>query len=194
MSSSRPGVSINGRIADATGRVPRALQLEYGTPGATHRGQLSSFRSDGTFEIADRGLEPAPVTLLARGDTDDGPVVGLLTVALAEGPNDVDVVVGTPGTISGRVVMEGGIAAGARLALVRTGFQPLGEPDRPIELAPNGSFEAAQLIGEYRVRVDEPRGWTVTSIRRRGIRRAQHSLTVGNGEEIDGVEILIGPR
>jgi hypothetical protein len=188
-------ISIRGRITDATGRVPRMLQLQYGTPGASHRGMLSSFGPDGTFEIADRGLQPGQVTLMVRGDTDEGPMVALQTVAVVDGPNEVDVIVGKPGEIRGRVSMPGGApltAVNARLALVRNGFQPLGESDRIIDIAPDGWFEATHVIGEYTLRVDVPAQWTIKSVRRRGIRVANDRLIVGNGDTLDNVEIVIG--
>ena len=190
-------ISVRGRIADATGRVPRTLQLEYGTLGTSHRGLLSSFGPDGTFEIVDRGLQPGPVTLMARGDTDEGPVVALTTTGIVDGPNEVDVVLGKPGEIRGRVSMAGGApptAVSIKLALVRSGFQPLGESDRIIDIAPDGWFEATDVIGEYALRVDEPAQWTVTSVRHRGLRVANERLIVGNGDTLDDIEIIIGPR
>jgi len=189
-------VSIRGRIADAAGRVPRMLQVEYGTPGTSHRGLLSSFGPDGTFEIADRGLQPGPVTLMVRGDTDEGPVVALTTIAIVDGPNEVDVVLGKAGAIRGRVTMADGApltSVNARLSLVRSGFQPLGESDRIIDVAPDGWFDETGVIGEYALRVDEPSQWTVTSVRRRGLRVANNRLIVGNGDTLDDIEIVVGP-
>ena len=93
--------------------------------------------------------------------------------------------------------MDGGVpltAVGARLALVREGFAPLGAADDVIEIAPDGWFEADNLIGEYRVRVDEPQRWTVKAVRRRGIRVANDRLVIRNAEILDELEILIGPR
>jgi len=193
----RRALSITGRIADAAGHVPRMLQLEYGTPGASHRGMLSSFGPDGTFEIEDRELQPGPVTLMVRGDTDEGAVVALRTVAVADGANEVEVIVAKPGEITGRVSVQGGApltAVSVRLVLMRRGFQPLGESDRIIEIAPDGWFEAPNVIGEYGLRVDEPAQWTVKSVRRRGMRVANDALIVGNGETLDDVEIVIGQR
>ena len=80
------------------------------------------------------------------------------------------------------------------VALMRKGFQPLGEADQTIEVAPDGWFEATNLIGEYGVRVDRPQGWIVRSVRRRGVRLPNDRLIVGNAEVIDEIEILIGER
>jgi hypothetical protein len=77
---------------------------------------------------------------------------------------------------------------------MRRGFQPLGESDRIIEIAPDGWLEAPNVIGEYGLRVDEPAQWTVKSVRRRGMRVANDALIVGNGETLDDVEIVIGQR
>jgi hypothetical protein len=190
------GLLIRGHVTDAVGRVPRTLQFEYGTPGTNHRGVLSTFGPEGAFEIRDREIQPGQVTLMVRGESDEGPLVALRTVAVADGPNEVDVVLGKPGEIRGRVSMAGGVqltAASVKLALVRSGFQPLGESDRIVDVAPDGWFEATHVIGEYGLRVDEPVQWTVTSVRRRGLRVANERLIVGNGETLDDIEIIIGP-
>ena len=59
--------------------------------------------------------------------------------------------------------LEGGVPlgpVGARLALVREGFTPLGASDDVLDVAPDGWFEAGNLIGDYyRVRLDEPQRW-----------------------------------
>ena len=188
---------IAGRVVDALGQVPRTLQLEYGVPGATHRGLLSVSSSDGRFQIRDHAIEPGPLTIIGRGENDDGPMIGFLTLTTIDGPNDVEIIVDKPGGLRGRVLMEGGLpltALGARLALVREGFTPLGASDDVTEIAPDGWLEADNLIGEYRVRVDEPQRWTVRGVRRPGIRVANNRLVIRNAEILDAVEILIGPR
>ena len=192
-----PGVSVAGRVVDASGQVPRALQLEYGVSGATIRGLMSVSSPDGRFEIRGGGIAPGPLTIMARGETADGPVIGVTTLMTIDGPNDVEIVVGKPGALRGRVSMEGGVlltAVGARLALVREGFTPLGASDELIEVAPDGWLEAANLIGDYRVRVDEPQRWTVKAVRRRSLRVPNDRLVIRNGETLDDVEIVIGPR
>jgi hypothetical protein len=189
--------SITGRIVDTSGPVPRALQIEYGVPGATHRGLLSTLSPDGRFQIRDRAIVPGPLTIVGRGENDDGPLIGVLTLIAIDGPNDVEVIVGAPGGVRGRVSMDGGAvpAVGAvRLALVRDGFTPLGASDDVIEVAPDGWFEAGNLIGDYRVRVAEPRGWTVKAVRREGRRVATDRLAIRNAEILEEVEILLGPR
>jgi Carboxypeptidase regulatory-like domain len=189
--------SVSGRVVDAFGQVPRLLQLEYGVPGATHRGLLSVSNPDGRFHIREGGIVPGPLTIIGRGENDEGPVIGFLTLTTIDGPNDVEIVVSKPGGLRGRVSMEGGVpltAVGARLALVREGFTPLGASDDVIEIAPDGWLEADNLIGEYRVRVDEPQRWTVKALRRRGLRVANDRLVIRNAEILDEIEILIGPR
>ena len=191
------GFSLAGRVVDALGQVPRMLQLEYGMPGATHRGLLSVLAPDGRYQIRDGGIVPGPLTIIVRGENDDGPMIGLVTLTTIDGPNDVEILVGKPGSLRGRVSMEGGLAltgVAVRLALVREGFTPLGASADVIEIAPDGWLEAGNLIGAYRVRVDEPQQWTVKAVRRRGMRVANDRLVIRNAEILDELEILIGPR
>jgi hypothetical protein len=196
-STTAGGFTVGGRIVDASGQVPRTLQLEYGVPGATHRGVISVFSPDGRFQIRDPGVMPGPLTFLGRGENDEGSMIGLLTLTTIDGPNDVEVVVGKPGGLRGRVLMEGGVPltpVGVRLTLVREGLTPLGASDDVIQIAPDGWFEAGDLIGDYRVRVDEPQRWTVKAVRQRGKRVTNDLLAIRNAEVLDELEILIGPR
>ena len=184
---------IAGRVVDSLGQVPRAVRVEYGVPGATHRGTLSVSSPDGRFRVRDPGIVPGPLAIVARGESDDGPMIGLLTLTTTDGPNEVELVVGKPGGLRGRVSMEVPVSDNPRLALVREGFTPLDTSDEAIGIAPGGWVEAGNLIGEYRVRVDEPPAWTVKAIRRRGTRLKNDRLVVPNAEIIDEIEIVIGP-
>jgi hypothetical protein len=189
--------SITGRIVDASLQVPRILHVEYGVPGDNHRGLVTVFDSDGRFRVRDQRIKPGPLVFLAHARNDDGPLMAHVAVTTVEGPNEVEIVVGQPGGLRGRVSVEGGIpvgGAGTRLALVREGFTSLGAADEVIEAAPDGWLEADGLIGEYRVRVDEPQVWAVKAIRRRGLRLPGDRLVIRNAETLDDLEILIGPR
>jgi hypothetical protein len=173
--------SVGGRVVDVLGQVPRALQLEYGVPGSTHRGLLSVSSPDGRFHVRDHGIVPGPLTIIARGENDGGPMIGRLTWTTIDGPNDVEIIVGKPGGLRGRVSMERGVpptTVGLRLTLVREGF----------------TLEAGNLIGEYRVRVDQPDQWTVKAVRRSGTRVTNDRLVIRSGEVLDELEILIGSR
>jgi hypothetical protein len=186
--------SVAGRVVDVLGQVPRVLQLEYGVPGSTHRGLLSVSSPDGRFHLRDRGIVAGPLTIIARGENDDGPMIGLLRLTTIDGPNDVELIVGKPGGLRGRVSMESGIplpAEGLRLTLVREGFIPFSAFDDVIEIAPDGSFEAGNLIGEYHVRVDQPNQWRVTAVRRNGTRITNDRLVIRSAEILDELEILI---
>ena len=189
--------SITGRIVDDSLQVPRILQLEYGVPGDNHRGLVTVFASDGTFRVRDQRIKPGPLVFLAHARNDAGPLVARVAVTTIDGPNDVEIMVGKPGGMRGQVSVDGNIpftSTAARLALVREDFTPLGASDDVIQVAPDGWIEAEDLIGEYRVRVDEPQMWTVKTIRRRGLRVPGDRLVIRNGEILDDLEILIGPR
>jgi hypothetical protein len=191
------GFSVAGRVIDVLGQVPRPLQLEYGVPSSRHRGLLSISSPDGRFHIRDREIVPGPLTIIARGEIDNGPMIGVLTLATIDGPNDVEIIIGKPGGLRGRVLIDRGVPqtpVGLRLTLVREGFSPFGAFDDVIEIAPDGSFETGNLIGEYRVRVDQPQQWTVKAVRRSGIRVANDRLVVRSAEILDELEILIGSR
>ena len=191
------GFSITGRIVDASLQVPRILQLEYGVPGDNHRGLVTVFASDGSFRVRDQRIKPGPLVFLAAARNGTGLLAGFVAVTTIDGPNEVESVVDKPGGLRGRVSMDGSIpftSAGARLALVREGFTSLGASDAAIEVAPDGWIEADGLIGEYRVRVDEPQMWTVRTVRRRGLRLRNDQLVIRNGEILDDLEIVIGPR
>jgi hypothetical protein len=124
-------------------------------------------------------------------------MVGLMTLMTTDGPNEIELVVGKPGGVPGRISLQGGVpltGVGVRLTLVREGFAPLDAEDHVLDVQPDGWLEAGDLLGEYRVRVDEPQRWTVKAIRRRGLRVPNYRILIRNAEILDDFEIVIGPR
>jgi len=122
-------------------------------------------------------------------------VVDFALIQAVEGVNPLHLVVGTPGALRGRVVLERGALPpqSVQLALLPIGLTPLGVSDRVVAVTSDGWFEADGLIGEHRMELRAPRpGWTISTIRRNGQRL--NSVVLARGELLDDLEVVIAPR
>jgi hypothetical protein len=190
--------SVSGRLIDERGHVPRALEIEYGYTERAYRGLLPVKDVEGRFNLHDGQLRSGPLMLFAHGETDQGLVVGVTTATLIEDiDSSVDLVLGSPGRIRGRVLLPADVAGPPsrfRIAFHHAGFAPLGAIDQIIEASPDGWFTAENLLGEYRVRVLAPAAWTVRALRNgRSPMDADH-VVISQGETIDDLEVVVGPR
>ncbi len=119
---------VTGALTDPQGRAPRAFEVEYGSAAGPHRGMLVVREGDGRFAIDDGRLQTGPLTLFARAELDGRVLVAFAIVDLGVRPTHVDLVLGRPGIVRGRVVPAAGgaaLPAGVRLALAYAGFAPL---------------------------------------------------------------------
>lgn len=188
-------VTLKGQAVDETGAVPGNLRIEYGTPGSSYQGLYSVRDPAGSFTITDNRIPPGPVAVFASGETDRGSVMDLVLIQAVEGTNHLDLIVGTPGALRGRVVLERGALPlqSVQLALVPLGLTPLGVSERVVAVTPAGWFEADGLIGEHRLELRDSRpGWTIATIRRNGQRL--NSVVLSRGELLDDLEVVIAPR
>lgn len=193
-----PPYTVTGRVTDQYGGVPRAVQIEYGHDGGGHRGLFTVKAPDGQFVIDDAQLEPRRLTLFARGDSDEGPLMAMTTIDLVEGgSNEVQVTLGPPGLIRGRIVTATGSAVlptGIQLRLVPVGFRPWSPGDGPIDLgAGAGRFVAEHLLGNYRIEVVAPREWMIQAVEYRGQRLDSDRFEVLHNDVLD-VDVIIAPR
>jgi hypothetical protein len=187
--------SINGRVFWPEGVAVKNLVIEYGGPDNVHHGIWYVSDPGGLFTV--EGASRGTYVLLARADTSTGPLIGLAaTDVFNDSVQDVRVTLRQPGTIEGRLVIEG--ATGPDPATLRvTPTQTLLtlSPLYPVvEATPDGSgrFAMPQLLGEFTIAVRGlPPGWRVRRVARSGVALPDNHVTVLPGERVNGIEVVI---
>ena len=188
--------ALSGRISWPDGVEVANLVIEYGGPNAIRRGIWSVSDPGGLFTI--EGVAQGTYVLLARGETRDGPLLGLVSTDVALGSvEDIRLPLRTPGVIEGRIVIEGTTKtplAGLRVTPVHALLTL--SPVYPVEAASvseDGRFELRHLAGEYGFAVQGlPPGWRVKRVTRGAPPAAADRIVVGAGERVTGVEIVVG--
>jgi hypothetical protein len=188
--------ALSGRISWPGGVEVDDLVIEYGGPNALRRGIWYVSDPGGLFTV--EGVAQGTYVLLARGETRDGPLLGLVSTDVALGSvEDIRVTLRTPGAIEGRIVIEGN----ARTPLTDLRVTPVHalltlSPVYPIEdaaVAEDGRFELRHLTGEYGfVARGLPPGWRIKRVMRAGQPATGDRVVVGAGERVTGVEIVVG--
>jgi hypothetical protein len=180
--------AIIGHVTDEQGLTPRAVEVEYGNEGGSHRGlnTLKDGRPD--FIIDDRQLLSGRVKLFARAESEHGPVVAVRTIEPGSGPRYVEILLRPPGKVEGRFVINNGVTALPPINGVKfipDGFMPFSERDREVSVDASGVFDAEGLVGRYRIDVQLPAGWVIKRMERDGRTLEDPALEIAEGDRID---------
>jgi hypothetical protein len=191
--------SVSGRVFWPVGVAPGAISIDFGDPAGTRSGVWYLSDPGGLFTLM--GIPPGPLTVLARAESDQGPLLGLATTIVAvDSVEDVRVVVDRPGTVSGRVVYEGGGGARGNRATSIVLVQKLLKVSAlyPVPEAPlgqDGRFEIREALGEYEIELRGlPSGLTITRILRGGVALRANRIAVAGGETVDDLEVVVAAR
>lgn len=186
---------VSGRVVDPNGRPLENVAIEFGH---------ARMRADNVWTLTDPGglftldrVAPGSIVLRARGDSPDGPLVGVAAVVLAiESTQDLRIEMREPGRVRGRIVAPGAaLPAGLRVSLVPTLLRPSAlYPAEEMPVDASGAFEARGTIGEHEVTVlGLPAGWGLRSMHPRsggnpallwlnpGDRLAEITVEIGRG-------------
>lgn len=188
--------TVTGQIVVPGGATDVGVQL-LSNFGRTLRA-LSFEPRDGTLRA--EAIDAGYYVVWARamdGDT------ALAAWQLVDVVNDVELqplVLVATGTVRGRVraapgrvALHGATTVGSVLSAFGDGFEILGERDAPV--AADGFFELTGVFGPRRFVVRGlPPAWEVLDIRVGGTSVLAAGITVGGGDVIDGVEVIVGPR
>jgi hypothetical protein len=187
--------SISGRVLWPDGVAVENVVIEYGGPDNVRHGIWYVSDPGGLFTV--EGVSRGTYVLLARADTSNGPLLGIAaTDVFNDSVQDLRLTLRQPGTIEGRLVIEG--AAGPDPATLRlTPMQMLLtlSPVYPVvEATPDasGRFTLTQLLGEFTMTVRGlPPGWRVRRVTRSGAVLTDNSVTVLPGERVTGIEVVM---
>jgi hypothetical protein len=188
--------SISGRVFWPVGVAVDNITIDYGDPEGTRSGMWLVSDPGGLFTLS--GIAPGALTLLARGETDQGTLIGIAsTEVTVDSVEDVRIVVDRPGVIAGRIVYEGNVPQPSRATSI-VGVQKLLKvsalypvPESAVDS--NGRFELAGTIGEYEFALDGlASGLAIKRITRNGRSLPMNRINVAAGETIRELEIVVG--
>lgn len=187
--------TVSGRVYWPDGRQIENLSIEYGAPTNPDMGIWYVFDPGGLFTI--EGAPGGVMMLLARADSPAGPLIGMSSTDVSGHVEDVRIDLEIPGTLAGRVVFDGPRPLGElRVRLMHTLLRV--SPLYPLEdaaVAADGQFHVSQARGQYSFAVTgAPDGWRVRRVRQHGRPLPNDRVTVGAGEAVSAVELVVGPE
>jgi hypothetical protein len=185
--------TVSGRVYWPEGRHPGTIAIEFGGAGALRSGIWYVTDPGGVFTL--EGVPPGPLVLLAHADSKDGRLIGLAATDVNGHVEEVRIALDRPGTVSGSVVPERGTArvGHGRIALVHTmlDLSPI-YPAADAAIGLDGRFEVGGLLGTYTFELkDAPRDLRVTRVLRDGRVLPGNRITIGPGEVIGNIEIVV---
>jgi hypothetical protein len=188
--------SISGRVLRPDGANVDNVAIEYANLSA-HRSGLWTVPEPGDlFTIT--GVPQGTVVLLARADSAQGPLAGLVsTTVSADDVEDLEIRLGPPGTIEGRIVYEADVPHPARATRValRQRLLPVSPlyPTPEGEVGADGRFRMTNALGVYEFDLSAlPAGSRITRVTVNGRDIPNGRIQIASGETIGAVEIVVG--
>lgn len=189
--------SISGRVSWPDGANATNVAIEYGGPDEVHGGVWYVSDPGGLFTI--EGASRGTYVLLARAETPQGPLIGIASTDVAnDSVQDVRLVLGPPGTVEGRIVVDGTATidvttlrvAPRQMLLTPSPIHPAAEG----EVDGTGRFSVPDLLGDYNLAVTGlPPGWRVRRVTKGGAQVAGDRVRVHTGEKVMALEVVVGP-
>lgn len=186
--------NVSGRIYWPVNTAPENLTIEYGDAVDTRSRVWYVSDPGGLFTLL--GVPPGPLTLLARGETGQGPLLGLATTDVSvDAVQDVEITIDRPSAVTGRVRVDGAAAPPAGLVVTLTQrllrVSPL-HPTTEGAVDSGGRFEVTGLLGEYEIGVRGPGSVPrVARVVRNGITLPSNRIRVGGGEVVTGLDVVL---
>lgn len=188
---------VAGLVAAENGQALQNVRLEYYAPGSGPFSVIVPVSAEGRF-IAD-GVG-TPVTLLARGDTNTGTLVGVMQLESTNAFENIMLVLGPSARVFGRLVFEGERPPRDPPMYVQVATQ-WARPDGTNATAgvarvdDDGRFHIENVIGDCRVGViGLTPDWEVKDVFRDGTLLHERLLVLHPGEVVDDLAIMIGRR
>jgi len=190
--------AVSGRVLWPVGVAIENISIDYGDPGGTRSGVSLVADPGGLFTLL--GIAPGPLTLLARAETDQGPMLGIASTEVSvDSVEDVRIVIDRPGVIAGRIVYDGNVPQSSRATsivamqtlLKVSAIYPV--PESTVDA--NGRFELTGTIGEYEFELDGlATGLAIRRVTRNGRPLPMNRIGVAGGDTIRDLEIVVGQQ
>lgn len=188
--------SIAGRIEWPDDITAENIVIEYANLTAQRTGLWTVPEPGDLFRIT--GVPRGTVVLLARGDSNRGPLAGLVTTEInVDEIDDLELHLGIPASVEGRVVYEPDVPASARANQISLKQQLLPvSPLYPVPESPignDGRFRLTNALGDYDVVLAGlPAGVRVVRVLQSGREIPNGRIRVGLGDTLTGLEVVVG--
>ena len=188
--------SISGRVSRPDGTNVENVAIEYANLTAQRSGLWTVPDPGDLFTIA--GVPQGTVVLLARADSDRGPLAGVVSTNVSmDDVEDLEVRLVTPGTIEGRIVYEVEVPPSARATRVVMRQRLLSvSPLYPVpesSVSADNRFRIANVLGLYDFELPSlPTGVRVTRLTVNGRDIPNRTIQIAGGETIGSVEVVVG--
>jgi hypothetical protein len=188
--------SISGRILWPEGVNAENIVIEYANLSAQRSGLWTVPEPGDLFRIT--GVPPGTVVLLARADSDRGPLAGVVTTEVnVDEIEGLELRLGTPGIVEGRIVYETTVPATGRATRIamKQRLLPV-SPLYPVSesrVESDGRFRIEHALGEYEFEIAGlPAGLRVTRVLQHGRSIANGRIRVMSGETLTDLELVVG--
>jgi hypothetical protein len=183
--------SISGRIAWPEHTTAENVVIEYANLTAQRSGLWTVPEPGDLFRIT--GVPRGSVVLLARADSNRGPLAGVIATEInVDEVEDLELRLGTPGVVEGRVVYDAGVPSASRATHIALKQRLL--PVSPLYPTPenavgaDGRFQIGGALGLYDF--DLP-GLRVVRVTQQGREIPNGRIRVALGESITDLEVLV---
>ena len=144
--------SISGRVLRPDGVNVENVAIEYANLSAQRSGLWTVPDPGDLFTIT--GVPQGTVVLLARADSDRGPLAGIVSTDVGlDDVEDLELRLGTPGVVEGRVIYEGDVPASGRATqiILRQRLLPVSPlyPAPESAISDSGRFRFTNALGVY---------------------------------------------
>ena len=188
--------SISGRVLRPEGVTAENIVIEYANLTAQRSGLWTVPEPGDLFRIT--GVPRGTVVLLARADSNRGPLAGVVTTEInVDEIEDLELRLDLPGIVEGRVVYETDVPAASRARQIRLRQRLL--PVSPLYPSPesgidaDGRFRVEHALGRFSFELsDSAGGLRVTGVRQSGRTIAGAQIFVSSGEHVSGLEVMVG--
>ncbi len=186
--------SISGRLIRPDDTNVENVAIEYANLTAQRSGLWTVPDPGDLFTIA--GVPQGTVVLLARADSDRGPLAGVVSTNVSmDDVEDLEIRLVTPGTIEGRVVYEADVPRPAtRIALRQRllSVSPL-YPVPESTVSADGRFRIANALGLYEFEIPSlPTGLRITRLTVNGRDIPTARIQITGSETVTAVEVFVG--
>jgi hypothetical protein len=184
--------SISGRVLWPDGITAENIVIEYANVTANRTGLWTVPEPGDLFRIT--GVPRGTVVLLARADSNRGPLAGVVTTEVnVDEIDDLELRLGPPGVVEGRVVFERDVPVADRAKQIVLRQQLLRvSPLYPVPESPisaDGRFRIENALGLFTFEV---RGARIVRVMQHGGELANGRVRLANGEAITGLEVIVG--